>query len=183
MELDALHYFNRGVNKEKIFFEEENYDFLIRTMFRFLPAYNVDLIAYCLMPNHYHLLIAEAEVKEGSKYVQRIFNSYTQAINRRYLRVGTLFQASAKHQLFSSLEDLATVVGYIHLNPVTAGLVAEPSGWKFSEYNEWIEKDKNTRKVVDYRQALFGSVQDYKDYIERFEIDKASKEKELRIVD
>ena len=65
-------------------------------MYRFLPYYKVELVAYCLMPNHYHILLEELEDKQGSRFIQRVFNSYTQAVNKRYGRVGTLFQGQSQ---------------------------------------------------------------------------------------
>lgn len=155
-----LHYFNRGVNRAAIVFDEENYLYLINLMYRFLPLYKIELIAYCLMPNHYHILLQEHEGKQASRFIQRIFNAYTQAVNNRYSRVGTLFQGSVKHKEIPSLEDLATVIEYIHQNPVAAGLVRDASQWKYSDYNEWTGKVVSSRKVGKYRKLIFGSVDD-----------------------
>lgn len=95
-----VHYYNRGVNKEDIFFDKSQYEFLIQTFYRFLPHYNLELIAYCLMPNHYHVLLKHDDPHEGSKFIQRIFNSYTQSVNRQVSRVGTLFQGNVKKALY-----------------------------------------------------------------------------------
>ena len=168
MDSSFLHYFNRGVNRAPIFYEADNYLFLIRGLYRFLPYYKIELVAYCLMPNHYHILLEELDGKQASRYVQRVFNSYTQAVNKRYARVGTLFQGSAKHTEILSMEDAANVIGYIHHNPVSAGLAKHPSEWKFSDYNEWAEKISSTRKVVKYRESLFGPLDDYVEFVENY---------------
>ena len=162
-----LHYFNRGVNRAEIVFEEENYRYLINVMYRFLPLYKIKLVAYCLMPNHYHILLEEFESKQASRFIQRVFNSYTQAINRRYSRIGTLFQGSAKHTEVLGMDDLANVVGYIHQNPVTAVLVKDASQWKYSDYNEWAGIVGSSRKVVQYREFLFGTLDDYVGFVNK----------------
>jgi putative transposase len=160
-----LHYFNRGVNRAAIVFDEENYLYLINVMHRFLPLYKIELVAYCLMPNHYHILLEEYEPKQASRFIQRVFNSYTQAINARYSRVGTLFQGSVKHKVIPSLADLASVVGYIHQNPVAAGLVKDASQWLYSDYNEWAGKVGSSRKIVQYRELLFGHANEYIEFV------------------
>lgn len=171
MDSIFLHYFNRGVNRTPIVYEDDNYVYLIRLMYRFLVYYKVELVAYCLMPNHYHILLEEMEDKQGSRFIQRVFNSYTQAVNKRYTRVGTLFQGSAKHTEILSLEDIVNVIGYIHHNPVAAGLVKHPSEWKYSDYNEWAEKINATRKVTKYRKSLFGPLSDYVEFGENYRKD------------
>ena len=163
-----LHYFNRGVNRMPIVFEAENYAYLIRLMYRFLSSYKVELVAYCLMPNHYHIFLEELEENQGSRFIQRVFNSYTQSINKRYDRVGTLFQGSAKHTEILNIEDAANVIGYIHHNPVAAGIAKHPAEWKFSDYNEWAEKTHSTREVAKYRNRLFGPMVDYVEFVENF---------------
>lgn len=151
-----------------IIFEDENYEYLIRLMYRFLTSYAVELVAYCLMPNHYHILLDEYEEKQGSRFIQRVFNSYTQSINKRYDRVGTLFQGSAKHTEILNTEDAANVIGYIHHNPVAAGFAKLPSDWKFSDYNEWAEKTHSTRDVAKYRNIFFGPLVDYVEFVDNF---------------
>jgi len=91
-----VHYYNRGVNKELIFFTPENYVYLIGKMTEYIKNYQVDLIAYCMMPNHYHILLKHENPIEGSNIIQRLFNRYTQSINKRYSRVGRLFQGNVK---------------------------------------------------------------------------------------
>lgn len=163
-----LHYFNRGVNRAPIFFDEENYQYLINLMYRFLPFYKIDLVAYCLMPNHYHILLEEFESKQASRFIQRVFNSYTQAINKRYSRAGTLFQGAAKHTEIAYNDDLATVVGYIHHNPVATGLVKDASRWKYSDLSEWAGMTGSPRKVVKYREFLFGPKFDYLEFVANY---------------
>ncbi len=83
------HVYNRGCNREPIFCSEENYKFLLRQAKRFLADAAVAVIAYCLMPNHYHLLLRSENDGAIARYVQRLFNSYTQAFNRQQSRSGT----------------------------------------------------------------------------------------------
>ena len=129
------HFYNRGVNRGAIFFERENYLYFIRELRRFLiPA--SDIIAYCLMPNHYHLLV-QIHDDDFSHSMQLFGISYTKAINKRYQRVGALFQGAFQSRHITRNEDLLNLSCYIHLNPVLAGLAGSSSEWEFSSYLEF----------------------------------------------
>lgn len=156
-----VHYYNRGVNKEAIFFSPLQYEYLIQTLYRFLPNYHLQLIAYCLMPNHYHILLKHNDHKEGSKYIQRVFNTYTQAVNHQVSRVGTLFQGSVKKRFVEDDGYLATVIIYIHLNPVKSGLCNKPEQWLYSDYLEWIGLKSTIRNIETERKQIFGDIKSY----------------------
>ncbi len=156
-----VHYYNRGVNKESIFFDNSQYEYLIRTFYRFLPPYKLELIAYCLMPNHYHILLKHDDPLEGSRFIQRVFNAYTQAVNRQVTRVGTLFQGNVKKRFVEDDEYLMDVISYIHLNPVKSGLCEKPEEWLFSDYTEWIGTKKTARNIESERTKIFGDIYYY----------------------
>ncbi len=83
------HVYNRGCNRERIFCTEENYEYLLSQIKKFLPDAATSVIAYCLMPNHYHMLLRPERDGAIGRFVQRLFNSYTQAFNRQQSRTGT----------------------------------------------------------------------------------------------
>ena len=139
------HVYNRGVNRDKVFFEADNYTFFLRKLKKELSPF-CNILAYCLMPNHYHLLIEikeaddETTVEAWSKRIARkvgtVQSSYTQAINRRFNRVGSLFQQKAKAKVVD--EYAATCFHYIHKNPVEAGLAASMEAWEYSSFKEYV---------------------------------------------
>ena len=94
---EHYHIYNRG-NNSAIFFERENYLYFLRQLRKYLTAEAVDIVAYCLMPNHYHLLIC-LKTNDLARLIQPFALSYTNAMNRRYGRFGSLFQGRfrAKH--------------------------------------------------------------------------------------
>jgi hypothetical protein len=96
----------------------------------------VDIVAYCLMPNHYHFLVylREETLSEAMKLLSL---SYTKAINQRFKRVGSLFQGRFQSIHVDRTEYLVHLSRYIHLNPVKAGLVQQPGEWEFSSYLEY----------------------------------------------
>jgi putative transposase len=160
-----IHYYNRGVNKDIIFFAPENYVFLLAKMSEYIKDYQVELVAYCLMPNHYHILLKHENPVEGSSLIQRIFNSYTQAINKKYSRIGTLFQGNVKKRIIEDDDYLTQTIKYIHLNPVKAGLCQKPENWEFSDYQEWIGLKETSRSIASERDNIFGSASGYAELI------------------
>ena len=109
----------------------------------------LDVIGYCLMPNHFHLLIQlmkpEGEMQRPNgrfasfytlpELVRRVCITYSHKFNRRHKREGALFQGRFKVKVVPNDEDVLQVIRYIHLNPVVAGLVTSPDHWVYSDYH------------------------------------------------
>ena len=131
------HIYNRGHNGADIFFEPENYTFFLRQFRKFVCGEHADVIAYALMPNHYHFLL-EVRTFEFSRAMQNFSISYVKAINKRYKRVGTLYQGSFQAKIIEQNRYLLHLSRYIHLNPVSAGLVDQPEDWEYSSYREFV---------------------------------------------
>lgn len=155
------HVFNRGVNRQQIFTNDENYSFLLRQIKRFLPDYALTFIAYCLMPNHYHFLIRLDADDQLSPFLQRLFSSYTQAFNRQQNRSGTLFEGRAKSKHIGEDKYLLHLTRYIHLNPVAAGLVKQPEDWPYSNYREWIGTRSGTLFDPEFIYDNFPGIAEY----------------------
>jgi putative transposase len=102
----------------------------------------VQIIAYCIMPTHFHLVIYEKENKALSHYMRRILDSYTRYFNKKTKRQGPLWVGKFKKVLVTSDEQLLHLTRYVHLNPVSAGLVEKPEDWPYSSYREYIERNK-----------------------------------------
>lgn len=159
------HVYNRGTNRQPIFSTEENYEFLLRRVKQFLPLYSVRILAYVLMPNHYHFLIGVDKDKALSSFIQRLFNSYSQAFNQQQHRTGMLFEGRAKSIHIDETEHVYALVRYIHLNPMVAGLVSLPEMWEFSDYRDWIDLRHNGLFDPYFQSMFFSSPQEYKDFV------------------
>ena len=98
------------------------------------------MIAYCLLPNHYHFLVRQDGEIPISMTMQSIFNSYSKAFNRQQKRTGTLFESPFKSILVDSQEYLLHLCRYIHRNPIAGKrpLVKDLSNWPYSNYPEWL---------------------------------------------
>ena len=174
MELSqCYHIFNHANGRENIFVEEKNYDFFLqRLAYHILPVCR--MYAFCLMKNHFHLLVRirstrelddlwskqmaqncitnEMIIKKISKAFANFFSSYTQAFNKVYDRMGSLFIPSMKTEPIEDKDSFCRVVHYIHANPVHHGFVKRIEEWQHSSYNIFLtraETDVERRYVLD----------------------------------
>ena len=178
------HFYNRGNNRQAAFFERDNYLYFLKGVKKYLRGH-VDVLAYCLMPTHYHILVlvrprtqtsevfktsevSGAEVsttgsvsKAVSLAMQKFGISYTKAINKRFSRVGALFQGQFQGKPVKNYEHLLNLCVYIHANPVKDGLVALPEDWEFSNYLEWMGLREGTLVNREFIAENFGSPEEY----------------------
>ena len=116
----------------------------------------IDIVAYCIMPTHIHLILKEI-VKSGiSQFVNRIFLSYSKHCNMNYGRKGPLWEGRFNNVLVETPEQLLHLTRYIHLNPVTAFIVDKPEKWPYSSYPEYIgwKTAGNICKFKNYLEGL-----------------------------
>ena len=97
----------------------------------------IRLIAYCLMPNHFHFVLRQDEPGAMSKYFGRLCKSYTRAINKAYQRTGHLFEGKYRIKHIDDRSYLIHLTRYVHLNPVRSGLVESPENWEFSSFKDY----------------------------------------------
>ena len=166
------HVYNRGNNRQLIFFERDNYVYFLRKLRTHLIHRGVDIIAYCLMPNHYHLLV-HLKTEHFSNLMQAFTLSYTKAINQRYKRVGSLFQGRFQAIHVDKEEYLLNLTRYIHLNPVEANLVDKAEDWEFSSYQEYI--DLRQGSLPKWDGLGFLSPAAYRYFLEDVNIENVSK--------
>jgi REP element-mobilizing transposase RayT len=130
------HIYNKAVTDNKLFIEEKNYHFFISKIKKYLLDC-VDVLAYCLMPNHYHLIIQLKNTDLPSP-MQKLALSYSVTFNKSYQRTGHLFQGPYQIKHIGDLTYLLHLSRYIHLNPVTAKLVSKAEDWNYSSYDEYL---------------------------------------------
>jgi putative transposase len=131
---DALYHVTaRGDRRENIFEDDQDRHAFLATLAQVVKQFNWLCYAYCLMDNHYHLLIQTPD-SNLSKGMRQLNGVFTQASNRRHSRVGHLFQGRFKAILVDSDAYLLELARYIVLNPVRAGMVKRPDRWQWSSY-------------------------------------------------
>jgi len=177
---EFYHVYNRGVEKRDIFIDEQDYFRAIHALYVFNDTNShlhlareivrgptstisretkppqrdllVDIIAYCLMPNHYHLFLQQRQKDGIAKFMQKLGTGYTMYFNKRYERSGVLFQGKFKSILVNKEKYFLTLLNYMHLNPVD--LIQ--SDWKEEGIKNW---QKVHKFLEEYRWSS------YRDYI------------------
>ena len=165
---NLYHIYNRGNNKQRIFFKADNYQYFLEKINRYIKP-NSDILAWCLMPNHFHFLIHanEASVKIVKEFPIKInaltegfrllLSSYSQGINKQEDRTGNLFQQKTRFiNIAEGSEGYGyTAFQYIHQNPYMAGLVVQHEDWEFSSYREYAGLSKASYCNKELAFSLF----------------------------
>jgi putative transposase len=130
------HVIVRGNQRQKTFLKDSDYTVYLEKLAHYRRKYNVTIYAYCLMPNHVHLLLQCSRTPLG-KFMQGLQQSYTQYFNRTYHKVGHLFQGRYQAILCQKDAYLLELVRYIHLNPVRSKLARSAERYRYSGEPEY----------------------------------------------
>ena len=165
---EFYHLFNRGAGRQPIFRAAVNYEFVLRRMKEYAAELNLAVIAYCLMPNHYHWLLRQDGETPAGLLAQQVFNSYTKAFNNMYHRRGTLFEGRFQAKCIDNEVYLLHLCRYIHANPVKDGLTSSPDKWPYSNYPEWIEARPGTLIDRAFVSGLFPDRNQYRRFVQDY---------------
>ncbi len=162
------HVMNRGAGKKNIFHGKKYYQLFLKILGEIHDRHQIKVHAYCLMPNHYHLLINTplGNISKGMKYLNGV---YTQQYNKLQKTDGSLFRGRFKSILADANEYLLALSRYIHLNPVVAKMIKLPEQYQWSSYAAYLQLNPSpswltTKTILDQ----FGSklqIQKYKAFI------------------
>jgi len=163
------HIYNRGNNRENIFFEERNCHHFLQLYAKHIEPI-ADTYAYCLLRNHFHFLVRiktpdltgfpnlSGLPRKPSQHFSNLFNAYTKAVNKAYGRTGSLFQRPfGRIEVTSDLHFVRLII-YIHHNPQKHGFVDDFGAWPFSSYQA-LMSSKATRLKRDQVLGWFGGPQ------------------------
>ena len=181
-----FHIYNRGNNKERIFFDDQDYKAFLFRLGLVLGFEQKELLAYpllslpysririadtkkglfrlhafCLMPNHFHLMIEQCGNMSISKFITKVCGSYSKYVNNKYERVGHIFQDCFKSVTMESNEQLMWASAYIHMNAVKDGLVKHPNQYVWSSYNDFVNERNLPIVYPDFLKSIFGNKKDF----------------------
>lgn len=183
---EYYHVFNRGVGKMPIFLSSFDYRRFLKTAFFYQidgskPRFSnfnaaidkldeskkiVEIISYCLMPNHFHFLLRQERGGGLVEFVRKLSNSFAKYFNTKNDRVGSLFQGEFKAVHVTSDEQLIHLSRYIHLNPLVGHIVFDISSYNWSSYLEYIglttKEDKCAKNAI---LEFFKSPNEYKKFV------------------
>lgn len=186
---EFYHIMNRGVEKRITFLDRRDYQRFLEILnyyriqnpirFSFRKRDNifkkevkdksllVEIACFCLMPNHFHLLVKQLEEGGITTFISKLSNSYTKYFNTRHKRVGPLFQGSFKAVRIENNEQLMHVSRYIHLNPLIDYLVKDLRTYSYSSYLEFLDQ----KIGFCQKESITTQFQQPSDY-ERFVLDQ-----------
>lgn len=130
------------------------------------PKRLVKIIAYCFMPTHFHLILTSLTKNGIATMMSNVLNSYARYFNVKHERHGPLWVGPFKNVHVDSDEQLWHLTRYLHLNPVTARLVAKPERWFFSSYLEYVTPSKVKRPLCEYNDLLDVQPRLYRFFVE-----------------
>lgn len=136
--IETLDYYNSSLIKDRFSWVKEKGEYCFNGLFIKKENPLFKIISYCVMPDHYHLMVKILKDKIFSKFINDLENSYTRYFNIKFKRKGPLWQSSFKSVKIKTNEQLLHVSRYHHLNPVTSYLVDKPEDWKYSSYNDYL---------------------------------------------
>jgi len=189
---EYYHIYNRSIAKYQIFTCDEDYHRMIELLdiYRFvdfpckyshflglsLPYRKaildnlaktsdllVEIVGYCLMPTHPHLILKQVSENGITKYMTKVLDSYTKYFNIKHGRKGPLWEGHFKSVLVLADLQMLYLSCYLHLNPIKAGLVGKPEDWQFSSYLEYLGKTEN--KLCRFDQVMDINPKIYKKFV------------------
>ena len=138
--LGIYHVIYRGVNKQRIFEDDDDYGKFLTVLRKFRSKCDYKILGYCLMSNHIHLIIKTGKMSLG-RIFQHIAPSFVYWYNKKYARVGCLFQSRFKSTPINSENQLLIVTRYVHQNPVKASICKRPAQYKYSSFMNYFDND------------------------------------------
>jgi len=169
-EIDNIyHIYNQGNNKQLIFHSAENYHYFLKLYRKFVLPH-ADLLAYCLMPNHFHFLVntnlhsikirkvGSLNLSELSNGIRLLLSSYSLAINKQENRTGSQFRQKTQAKLLNieAVNYPFTCFQYIHQNPLKAGLVERMEDWEYSSFKDYLKIRNGSLCNQDLAKNLIG---------------------------
>lgn len=184
---NTYHVYNRGVERRLIFSNDRDYQRLLQTLYYYQfegpkPAFSthhrfkikdfshnpkiVEIQCYCLMPNHFHLIIRQVKENGISEYMRKVVDSYAKYYNTKNRRVGPLFQSVFKAVLVEDDNQLLHLSRYIHLNPFVGNIVSNLEFYQYSSYRYYIGLSSDHLCITDTVLSNFMRRNDYKEFVE-----------------
>ncbi|MBT9777374.1 hypothetical protein GPL15_12750 [Clostridium sp. MCC353] len=153
-QFQIYHIFNRGIDQRSIFEDSQNKYFFLKCIRKSLSIYAVDIYAYCLMDNHFHLLI-HGELSEIAHFMRHIEGRFGAAYNSHHQRLGRVFQSAYKSRAVNSKRYLLGVLRYIHKNPENAGMNISIYSSPFVSLHEYLNPQSKNLIISKNAFELF----------------------------
>ncbi|MCK5145495.1 transposase [bacterium] len=141
------HVYNRVEKGRKLFYNDEHYLFFLKLWLDVDFKSSCKILAYCLMPTHFHYLLQVLDSDLFSKKMSYFFNRYCKSLNTQTNQTGNIFPNRFKAKIITDEKYLTGLCGYIHMNPVRTEMVSAPEQWPYSNYLSCIGRGED--KICD----------------------------------
>jgi len=156
------HIYNRGINGETIFQDDNNMSYFLKLVEKYLIP-KVNILAYCLLNNHFHFAIeVTTDTKEVNQAFSNLFNAYTKAYNKQNYRTGALFERPFKRKHIKDENYLKQLILYIHRNPENHNIVEDFKSYEFSSFK--LYSTENTTLISEKKPYIIGLFDDLKNF-------------------
>ena len=174
LNTEYFHVITQGINKTYIFDSPIDIKYYIKNMYDINRKYNIEIIAYCIMNNHAHILIKCNKIKYLSEYMHNLNTRYACYYNKKYKRVGYVFRDRYEAEGIYTERHLYSCIKYIYNNPVKAGICGNPEEYLYSNY-------KSDEKIEEYPEYQFIDIQEDSEEVCREIMEKTLWEKNLTL--
>ena len=147
------HIITRGIDRRKLFYDNQDYEYRLKVIKRYLDKFPLKITNYCLMPNHIHLLVYLGDSSYLSKFMQATLQVYAAYFRFKYNTVGFIFQNRYKSPLIQNETYLLECARYIERNPLRAGLTKNLSDYPWSSFH--LYADNTPDKIINLINPLF----------------------------
>lgn len=187
VEDGVYHIYNKGSENRMIFTTDQDYNTFLYYIFIYIKPLNrvlekypnlpftlrehnmrktLELLSFCLMPNHFHLLLRPHDTQAIPIFMKQLSNAYTQYFNNKHKRQGALFQGRYKAVKIDTDNQLIHVSRYIHLNPYVANLCEKAENYPWSSYQDYLDPERESLCSRRLIQSFFSSPNKYKEFVE-----------------
>lgn len=149
LEHACYHLMTRGNQKQAVFLDEADYKEYLARLTLYKKRHHLLIYGYCLMPNHIHMIGMPEEQKELAKFMHGVSRSYTAYFNKKYKKVGHLWQGRFKSKVIAKDGYLVDCIQYIEHNPVRANIVKAAGDYLWSSYRERALGSGNVKKLLN----------------------------------
>ena len=160
------HLYNRGAYQHEIFIDKNDCEYFLRKLLEYKVKWEIRILCYCLMPNHYHLFVQQTTSdKTISQFISELSNAFTKGMNKKYKHKGVLFESKVKSKWIEDETYFQWVVKYILENPVKAGLAKNVVDYEFSSARELFGITNKAITDVEFLSRYFHSQNELRKFI------------------
>jgi len=163
-----FHVYNRGADRAAIFFEKRHYLDFMERMKKAVNPEVLEIVAFCLMPNHYHLILHQKLPYAIPAFIRGVCEGYVKSVNLQYFRTGHLFEGRYRIKPVTQDEYLIHLARYIHRNPIRARLVTTIEAWQYSNYHSCISGFDNGITNPGILLRLAGGTREYQTFVDEY---------------